>query len=257
MENKINESAKKALDCFKKQDYEGAINSFEKALIETPDDPHVINNMGLCYSKLGQDDKAEEMFVKALSLNSKQVESYINLTDVYFRNRKIEDAVNLLENAVTFMPDNIVLKHTLARVYIEDKRYDMAMDQLSEILDESPKNSDAYWDLGNIYFELGDYDSATACFEQLLELVDSNHIIYYQTGLTYEANDNIDKAISNHLKAIAHNPEFHPSYKKLGILFMARGENEDAIEYFGDYLKFDLPEEEKETIKNIISRITT
>ena len=46
------------------------------------------------------------------------------------------------------------------------------------------------------------------------------------------------------------------SYKKVGILFMARNDNESAIEYFEDYLKFDLPKEEKKTIEDLISRIS-
>ena len=85
---------------------------------------------------------------------------------------------------------------------------------------------------------------------------DDNAVLYYQTAITYEANDNVDKAISNHLKALAVNENFHPSYKKLGILFMARNDNESAIEYLQDYLNFDLPEEEKNTIKDLIARIS-
>ena len=92
--------------------------------------------------------------------------------------------------------------------------------------------------------------------ENVLEKVQDNAVLYYQTGITYEANDNIDKAISNHLKAVSCNENFHPSHKKLGILFMARQDNESAIEYFEDYLNFDLPEEEKKTIKELIERIS-
>ncbi len=71
----------------------------------------------------------------------------------------------------------------------------------------------------------------------------------FLSGQAYEANDEIDKALSNHLKAIAINQEFYPAYKKAGILFLARHDIEDAIEHFEDYLKFDLPEEEKDNIK--------
>ena len=130
------------------------------------------------------------------------------------------------------------------------------MDQLQEILDIDSENLDAYWDLGNIQFELGDYDSAAANYENVLEKVTDNAVLYYQTAITYEANDNIDKAISNHLKAISVNENFHPSYKKLGILFMARNDIESAVEYFNDYLNFDLPQDEKKNIEDLIKRIS-
>ena len=131
----------------------------------------------------------------------------------------------------------------------------MTMDQLYEILDIDNDNLDAFWDLGNIQFELGDYDSAAANYENVLNQITDNAVLYYQTAITYEANDNIDKAISNHLKAISVNENFQPSYKKLGILFMARNDFESASEYFQDYLNFDLPPEEKQSIKDILNRI--
>ena len=256
MENKINNDLQTALDSFKAGDYEKAIDAFKLVLEQDSNNPNVLNNIGLCYSKLAKDDLASEYFIKTLSFNPKSVQTYINLADVYYRNKNIVEAINLLENGVTLMPQEIALKHYLSRFYVEDCRYDLAMDQLFEILDIDENNLDAYWDLGNIQFELGDYDSAVENYENVLEKVTDNAVLYYQTAITYEANDNVDKAISNHLKALAVNENFHPSYKKLGILFMARNDNESAIEYLQDYLNFDLPEEEKNTIKDLIARIS-
>ncbi len=256
MENEININLQQALDAFKATDYEKAVESFLKVLEEDKNNPNILNNIGLCYAKLAKDDLAIEYFIKALSFNPKSVQTYINLADVYYRNKNIIEAINLLENGVTLMPQEIALKHYLSRFYVEDCRYDLAMDQLFEILDIDENNVDAYWDLGNIQFELGDYDSAAENYENVLEKVTDNAVLYYQTAITYEANDNTDKAISNHLKAISCNENFHPSYKKLGILFLARNDKESAIEYFQDYLNFDLPSDEKKNIEEIISRIS-
>ena len=256
MENEINKDLENALNSFKKGDYEKAVCEFLHLLENDKNNPNLLNNIGLCYSKLAKDDLAVEYFVKALSYNAKAVQTYINLSDVYFKNKNIIDAINLLENAVTLMPNEIALKHYLSRFYLEDCRYDMALEQLFEILDIDSENMDAYWDLGNVQFEMGDYDSAVANYETVLEKIDSNAILFYQTALAYEANDNIDKAISNHLKAISCNENFHPSYKKLGILFMARNDMDSAREYFEDYLNFDLPNEEKKIIKDTLDRIS-
>ena len=256
MENEINNDLQQALDSFKASDYDKALEAFLKVLEQDKNNSNLLNNIGLCYAKLAQDDMAIEYFLKALSFNPKAVQTYINLADVYYRNKHIVEAINSLENGVTLMPQEIALKHYLSRFYVEDCRYDLAMDQLFEILDIDEDNVDAYWDLGNIQFELGDYDSAVENYENVLEKVNDNAVLYYQTAITYEANDNIDKAISNHLKAISCNENFHPSYKKLGILFMARNDNESAIEYFEDYLNFDLPSDEKKNIQDLISRIS-
>ena len=256
MENEINNDLQSALDYYKSADYEKSVEYFLKALSSDANNPNILNNIGLCYSKLAKDDLAIEYFIKTLSFNPNSVQTYINLADVYFRNKNIIDAINLLENGVTLMPKEIALKHYLSRFYLEDCRYDLAMQQLFEILDIDADNLDAYWDLGNIQYELGDYDSAADNYENVLEKITDNAVFYYQTALAYEAGDNIDKAVSNHLKAISVNENFHPSYKKLGILFMARGDNESAVEYFQDYLNFDLPADEKKSINDLIERIS-
>ena len=245
-----------ALDLYKKGEYEKAIAAFSDLLENDKNNPNILNNIGLCYMKLADDENASEYFIKSLSFNPKAVQTYINLSDVYYRNNNMIDGINLLENAVTLMPGEIALKHYLSRFYLKDCRYDLAMTELFEILDIDSNNLDAYWDLGNIQFELGNYESAAENYETVLEQITTNAVMYYQTAITYEAADNIDKAISNHLKALSCNENFEPSYKKLGILFMARKDMQSAVEYFQDYLKFELPDDERKNIQNLILRIS-
>ena len=211
--------------------------------------------MGLCHLYLGEEKEAEQTFLKALSLDDSIVQIYLNLADLYYRQGEMLKAIEILQNGVYKMPDNPALRHYLARVYIDDSRYDIAIDQLDAVIEISPKNYDAYWDLGRVYFEMGVWDMAIENYEKVLEYVDNNPLIYYNVALAYEANDEINKAISNHLKAISVNPQFAHSYKNLGVLFLARGDKEDAKEYFEEYLKHDLPEEEKTDIKNILRKL--
>lgn len=254
MENYDNK-LENALDSFKKGNYEAAIKDFQKLNSLEPNDAGILNNIGLCYANMEQNDKAAEFYLKALQLDSKLVQTYVNLSDVYYKEKKIIDAINMLETAVTLMPENTVLKNCLARFYIEDVRYDLAITQLCEILDIEPDNVDAAWDLGNVYFETGEYENAISHYEMVLEKITDNSVMYFQTAAACEAADELDKALSYHLKAISYNPNFYPSYKKLGILFSARGDKESAIEYFEDYLKYDLPKDEVETIKGVLENL--
>ena len=51
------------------------------------------------------------------------------------------------------------------------------------------------------------------------------------------------------------NENFPYSYKKLGTLFLARGDIESAKEYFEDYLKLDVAPDEKESVEKVLKRI--
>lgn len=250
-----NSKIKEALEFFRKENYLKALNSFKSALTEDETNVNIINNIALCEMRLGMQKEAEDDFIKAISYNESQPEPYLNLAELYYTQKELLKAIELLQKASSVMPENIAVLHYLARIYIEDKRFDEAVDTLNLILDLSPENIDAYWDLGMLYYDMGEYEIASKSFENVLEKVQNNPVIYYQTALSYEMQNNIDKAISNHLKAITVNEKFPLSYKRLGMLYMARTENEDAIEYFSDYLKFDITDDERQEITAIIGNL--
>ena len=245
----------KAIELFKNQEWEKAIDAFSRILEKITDNAELYNNLALSYSYIGEIGQAEKYFLKALGINPKLVEVYINLADLYFKQRNFADAVDLLYTATYEIPENLVLKHFLARIYMEDARLDLAIDELDKILEEQPENYDAYYDLGRVYFELGNYDLAIQNFENVIQYKEDNEWVYYYLAQAYESSDEVDKAMSNYLKAITINDKFYPAYKKAGILFLARNDYDDAIEYFEDYIKLGVPDEEIKNIKKTIERI--
>ena len=236
----MKEKLDKAIECFKKKDWNGAIDLFTSILEVEPSNAEIYNNLGLCYANLGDDEKAEKNYLKCIELNPKIPQCYINLVDIYYKQHRLGEGINILSYAIDMLPDDLIFRHYLARFYIEDAKRDLAVDELEFILDQQPENFDAYYDLARVYFDLGNYDSA---------------IENYYLAEAYQANDEIDKAISNFLKAIATNNKFSIPYKKVAILFMARGDYEDAVEYLEDYMNFDIPEEEKTKVNALIASI--
>lgn len=253
----MNEKIEKALECFKNKDYNGAIDLFTAVAEVETDNAEIYNNLGLCYANIGDDEKAEKNYLKCIELNPKIPQCYINLVDIYYKQKRISEGINILSYAIDMLPEDIIFRHYLARLYMEDAKQDLAIDELVYILEKQPDNYDAYYDLAKIYFEFGNYDSAIENLENVLEYKQDNELIYYYLGEAYQANDEVDKALSNFLKAIATNNKFPLAYKKAGILFMARGDYDDAIEYFEDYINFDIPQEEKDSVNKLIENIKT
>lgn len=251
----MKEKIDKALECFKNKDWNGAIDLFTSIIEVDTENAEVYNNLGLCYSNIGDEDKAERNYLKCIELNPNIPQCYINLADLYYKQKKLGEGINILSFAIENLPDDIIFRHYLARFYMEDAKLDLAVDELLYILEKQPDNYDAYYDLAKVYFEFGNYDLAIENLENVLEFKQDNELIYYYLAEAYQANDEIDKAISNFLKAIATNNKFTLAYKKVAILFMARGDYEDAIEYLEDYLNLDIPEEEKDGVNKLINSI--
>ena len=251
----MSEILDKALELFQNRQYKEAIDAFQVVLENEEESAEIYNNIGVSYSNLADYKNAENYLNKALNLNPMLPQIYLNMSDVYYRQKEISYAIECLRAGETALPENTVIPHYLARILMEDAQLDLAIDELDKILEKEPDNYDAYYDLGRVYFELGNWEGAITNFENILEFKDQNELIYFYLAQAYEANDEIDKAISNYLKSTAVNNSFHPAFKKLGMLFMARGDMQDAIEYFEDYINFDIPEEEKENIRNLLKRI--
>lgn len=251
----MQEKIDKALECFKKKDWNGAIDLFTSVLEVDTDNAEIYNNLGLCYANSGDEEKAEKNYLKCIELNPKIPQCYINLADIYYKQKRMGEGINILSYAIDMLEDNLVFRHYLARFYMEDAKQDLAIDELVYILEKQPDNYDAYYDLAKIYFEFGNYDSAIENLENVLEYKQDNELIYFYLAEAYQANDEIDKAISNFLKAIAANNKFPLAYKKAAILFMARGDYEDAAEYLEDYMNFDILPEEKENVQKLLDGI--
>lgn len=257
----MSEKIDHAMQFFKERKYKEAIDVFSSVLETEPDNADIYNNLAVSYSCLGNFEQAEKFYIKALELDPELVQAYINLSDLYYKAGDLPSAIGTLQRGSYELTDNLVIAHLLARVYIEDQRWDDAIDELDKVLDGEPENYDAYYDLGHVYFELGDYEAAISNFETVIEYQENkeinNELLYYALAQAYEGNNEIDKAISNYLKAIAVNDKFILAYKKVGVLFLARNDYEDAIEYFEQYIEFDIPEEEKEKVIQLIERIKT
>ena len=140
------------------------------------------------------------------------------------------------------------------RELIEDCRYDDAMEMIQKGMEEEPDNVDYSYELARIFMEMGNYASAISNLELTVEHV-RNHLLYYMLGEAYQADNQIDRAIGAYLKATMLSEKFALPYKKLGILFLGRGDTVSAIEYFEDYLKLDIPEDEKVQITQTLKRI--
>ena len=78
------EQIDKAIECFKKQDWNGAIDNFTAVLEQDTSNAEVYNNLGLCYANSSDDEKAEKNYLRSIELNSRIAQTYINIVDIYF-----------------------------------------------------------------------------------------------------------------------------------------------------------------------------
>ncbi len=73
---------------------------------------------------------------------------------------------------------------------------------------------------------------------------------WYNKGVAL--NDNSDQELSCYQKAVELDPTFAPAYYNMGIIYMKRGMNTEAIDNFNQFLKFSNDETKKQEVQKAI-----
>lgn len=127
------------------QDYESAAQSFQngvlyfsKGLERWPDDIQLRFNLGLLYL-MRQDQIAAsiEQFQKVLELDAKHKNAYIQLVQVYLRQRDLPKAKTLLERALKLFPDEARFYTDLGLIYAQEKNIPEAKKWLNQAVQMS------------------------------------------------------------------------------------------------------------------------
>ena len=184
-----------------------ALEQFLKAEEIYPDDPYLQYDLALTYDMKGALDKAEYHLKKAIELKPDYSDAYNYLGFVYFRQGKVNEAIQVYNKA------------------------------LENLLYLNPQ--DAHLNLGVAYLSLKQYEKAKAQFEEAIRLVPDFAAAYHSLGKTYEGLGQYDKARTSYEKAVEFNPDYAEAYLSLGKLLYRSGERQKAIECFDKVIRLE------------------
>ena len=85
---------------FRNENFESAINAYKLILEKIPVNPKVLSNIGNCYFKIGNSDKAIEYLSKAYNTGQKRPSQAVYLARALFKEGKKDDARALLRQLI-------------------------------------------------------------------------------------------------------------------------------------------------------------
>ncbi len=165
MQNKKN--LKEAVECFKKvlekepndantffnlgiiylngKVYETAIKCFKKAYTLNSFDILALFYQGNAYQKIGNYEKAKEIYNEVLEQAPEYSWTYFNLAQIDWTNGDNIGAINNLQKTLNINPKDIEASKLLAQIYINAKDYENAKNVIKTAITQSPTNSDLYY----------------------------------------------------------------------------------------------------------------
>lgn len=182
---------------------ENQIKNALKDLKKFPNNPFILNNLGLAY--LG--------------------------------NKEIEKAFEIFENVTKLKPDFVPAALNLMSLYVARKDYDTALKNYEKLLRNNPDDTRILISLANINFEKRQFREAKDIYEKIIKIDAKNITSRNHLALINLIEHKSAEAISELRKCIQINNELPAIYNNLGVAFSAIGAYKKAIQSFKTALK--------------------
>ena len=130
--------------------YAEAVSSLQQAMVKRPDDPLILNSLGLVLRRIGRLDDATQAFRHALKLDSRLAGTWFNLALVHAGLSEFDQAISALRNVLRLAPDHHNARTLLADLLKEEGSAEDAQTLYREVLAQQPLSGMAWLGLSNV-----------------------------------------------------------------------------------------------------------
>jgi Tfp pilus assembly protein PilF len=116
-----------------------ALNYFERALVQAPNNANAHFNVGFVCAELGRTQEAEVAFKAALDIDTKMDRAWYGLGLVQVRQRKLEDSLVAFKRNTELQSMSPYAWYQMARVHMELNQPDKAMEVMRHLKGFEPK----------------------------------------------------------------------------------------------------------------------
>ncbi len=168
----------------------------------------------------GNIDEAITYYKKAITINPKLTDAYLNMAVIYKQKKQPLNAIYALENGLKASPKNQKLTEMLNSLNSETAtgryqnainlynqgKYNEAVKEYLSIINISEPDSDLYVNLGAAYQASKKLNEAVNSYKKATEINNKNSTAFYYLGTVYSAQDKNAEAVKAYTKALALDP---------------------------------------------------
>lgn len=218
-------------------EYEMAVAEYEQALNYDKESYLIHLRLGADYARLGMLSQAIRELNLVKTYNPADLQSRYLLALIYSTQKDYLKAAEeyefILKSFVDLEPKNIEIYGYLGQLYYSQKKYDQAIEQFERILTIEPKNADVMYLLGSIYLEMNKRDQAVEYFKNSISVDPDHDGSLNSLGYMYaEDNINLDEAIDLTQRAIDLDPDNGAYLDSLGWVYYKKEMYDKALEAF-------------------------
>jgi Flp pilus assembly protein TadD len=183
----------------------GALTEFTEAEKIDPDNPELMNYLGMAYFRKNRLELSEKKYLRAIALK----------------------------------PDFSDARNNLAVTYLEMKRWDDAIYQLKLVTEDIFYQNQvaAGINLSLAYYGKGDFKQSLATLRPLVINYPTDPMVRFTMGKVYYAMDKMDQAVVEYRKAIEMYADYAQAHYNLALATMKQGDNRGAAKSFREVVR--------------------
>jgi len=162
---------------------------------------------------------------------------YNNLSNAYYKQGRVEDAIRTARRALEIQPDYGVADYNLGNLYAGQGQFELAKKYFEEALRLYPNYADAQTNLGQLIAERGDLDTGIRYFRKAIELNPSISRAYLNLGVALAKQGKLDEAIPPLEQAARLKTDSPEASFYLGSVYAAQNRYSDAAAAFNQALR--------------------
>ncbi len=165
-----------ALMLLKANKLDGARDILETLLKNEPGNRDILYNLGMCYTELGEPEKAVDILSECVRLYPHYANAHVALGFAYSR---LDDNVKAryhFERALEIEPSNPYALRNLGGLHGKEEDYAKAIEYLEKSFSINPEDQMTAYGLGYSYFHTGNIHEADKYFKTAISLDESTKI---------------------------------------------------------------------------------
>jgi tetratricopeptide (TPR) repeat protein len=252
-------------------DTDTAIGSLRDTLIDFPDDPEVMSEIGIYYYKSGQNKFFEEIkeklskmdnasktlyqfLIKAAELDEKHediitygnklilmdpsdLQTRMLMAKTYIKQQNFKEALNLIRDVESKLNTFPLLNHQYAQLYLLTNDIPKAIEYAKKEIEGNPELEDGYVLLGNIFLKDEKFSDAEASFKKSQKLNPNSIPSIMGLGEISFKKGQLEISLELFLKVLKLQPDNLEVHRLLGDVYRHLGQGALAVESYKNYLE--------------------
>jgi tetratricopeptide (TPR) repeat protein len=210
---------------------------FEEVIRESPELFIAHYSMGLNYLKLGNPERALQLFEAAAALNPDFVSIDVNRARALSRLGRTDEAIDLLVGVTNRTASHLAARRLLAWLYTRVQRFDEAIEIYRYIIRLRPGDQQATKLLGAALVQNREFKDGLLVLTEVLELGVDDALVRNSMGIALENTGHLEEAISSYRSSLEFNSSFSRARLNLAFALIKAGQKDQAKQEFEQLCK--------------------